>query len=44
MTAEVLKDIAAILTAPATVIAITALVHSINTRKRATSNGDTAGK
>lgn len=31
--AAILKDIAAILTAPAFLVAVSALIHSINTRK-----------
>ena len=31
--AAILKDIAAIITAPALLVAVSALIHSINTRK-----------
>lgn len=40
--ANVLKDIAAILTAPAFLVAVSALIHSINTRKGKGTSGNGA--
>ena len=38
--ANILKDIAAIITAPAFLVAITALAHSVNTRKKIGASGN----